>query len=213
MNDLLKYIADSIAASKRESALVIVDFQNDFVDGSLAVPGAKDLIIPIEWFITQVWYTADNVKYVFTKDSHPTNHCSFKENGGLWPSHCVENTTGSEFAFNGEFVDLFLPKLKHSYIELKKGFDPNQEEYSPFNVDVKSSEESEERYSKLTKLNDVDDFYVFGLATDYCVQNTAIDLKNCGFNVIVILDLCRGVDPVTTEAAIENMRANGIRVI
>ncbi len=213
MKDLLKYITNNIITSKSPTAILVVDFQNDFVDGSLAVPAAKELILPIEEFIIRLWYTADNVKYVFTKDVHPDDHCSFKENGGIWPKHCVENTHGAKFAFTTEFYNEFLPKLKNNLILFEKGQDLDREEYSPFNLEVKTLANLENRYLKLGQLNNIETFYVFGLATDYCVKNTAMDLVVAGFKVIVISDLCKGVDPETTKVAIEEMRAAGVIVL
>lgn len=213
MKDLLKYITNNIIESKSSTAILVVDFQNDFVDGSLAVSGAKELVLPIEEFIIRLWYTANNITYIFTKDVHPVQHCSFKENGGLWPAHCVEDTHGAEFAFTTEFIDEFLPKLENTMILFKKGQEEDREEYSPFNLEVKTRDLLENRYLKLGQINDIETFYVFGLATDYCVKNTTLDLVAAGFKVIVISDLCKGVDSETTKAAIEEMRAAGVIVL
>jgi len=206
-------IIKNIKFNDTKTAIVVVDVQNDFVDGLLAVPNAKDIILPIEVFIVNTYYKTSGTKFVFTRDMHPANHCSFKENGGLWPAHCVENTNGAEFAFSKEFINDFLPKISNDYIELKKGFESDQEEYSPFNNNVTYSKLAEERLMQLTKLNHIQDMYVFGLATDYCVKNTAIDLKNAGFNVFVISDLCKGVNPETTREAFEEMKSAGVVIL
>ena len=85
--DMLRNLIFNIDVTENPTGIVVVDFQNDFVDGSLAIIGAEELILPMEWFIVHAFYNIDRVKFIFTKDFHPENHCSFKENGGLWPMH------------------------------------------------------------------------------------------------------------------------------
>ena len=106
-----------------------------------------------------------------------------------------------------------MPKIDPWTVTINKGQDPEVEEYSPFNVNMMSTEALNERFKNLGKINGISDLYVVGLATDYCVKNTAIDLVKAGFKVTVILDLCLGVDPETTRSAIEEMKANGVNII
>ena len=73
-----------------KNVLLIVDPQNDFITGSLAVEGAKEKMMYLSDYINSVEYD-----YIFiTMDTHPENHMSFKENGGIWPKHCVAGTNG-----------------------------------------------------------------------------------------------------------------------
>ncbi|MEE3484058.1 MAG: NAD(+) synthase [Bacteroidales bacterium] len=134
-----------------KKVLAIVDAQNDFIDGSLGVGiekwnQAKKHILNL---IQQENYD----EIIFTKDCHPTNHCSFKENGGIWPSHCVEGSKGAE-------IDADLKNTELKYSVLSKGKDKDKEEYG---IDVLS------RHSNVTEL------HIVGLCYDYCVSSCAIE--------------------------------------
>jgi nicotinamidase/pyrazinamidase len=78
-------------------ALIVVDLQNDFLPGgALAVPHGEEVIAPLNHYIAA--FAARGLPVFATRDWHPLNHCSFKENGGPWPVHCVQNTPGAAFA-------------------------------------------------------------------------------------------------------------------
>ena len=77
-------------------SLIVVDMQNDFCPGgSLAVTDGDRIISDINKLILD--FTKEGCPVVFTRDWHPKNHCSFSENGGMWPVHCVAETEGAEF--------------------------------------------------------------------------------------------------------------------
>ena len=78
-------------------ALLIVDVQNDFLaGGSLAVPDGDGVLPPLNQWIER--FAANRLPVFATRDWHPPDHCSFKAQGGPWPSHCVANTMGAQFA-------------------------------------------------------------------------------------------------------------------
>ena len=196
-------------------ALIIADVQNDFCPGGpLAVPEG-DLVIPV---INRLQPHFDLV--VAMQDWHPADHGSFAANhpgravgevielGGLtqilWPVHCVQDTPGAEFH----------PGLDRSHVAkvFRKGTDPEIDSYSGF---------FDNGHRKSTGLGDylkgqgVDEVYVCGLATDYCVKFTALDAAGLGFATWCIEDASRGVNLKRDDVAqaIEHMRAQGIRVI
>lgn len=156
-------------------ALIIVDMQNDFVTGSLAVPGAQEIVLPINARARHA--TISDGIIIFTFDSHPKSHCSFIENGGMWPKHCVKGTDGGQLV--PELQDVF-----DDYgLAVYKGQLPDIEEYSGYNLDM-------ERYLKQYKVDAVE---VVGLAGNYCVKATADALKEAGYFVRINKELTRNV--------------------
>ncbi|MBI2450009.1 MAG: nicotinamidase [Candidatus Nealsonbacteria bacterium] len=182
-------------ADKKISALIVVDVQKCFCPGgALPVPHGDD-VVPV---INRIENAFDII--IFTKEGHPENHCSFKEYGGIWPKHGVKNTDGAKF-----HPELSLPS-KIRVMMIEKGTDPNKEAYSGFDgTDLE----------KLLKENGVKRVYVCGLATDYCVKETALDAKKVGFETYVIIDACRGVNAKHGDVAraIKEMKKAGIQII
>lgn len=166
--------------------LVIVDFQNDFVSGSLAVPDADKAILPTIDYGNAVLDAGGEV--VLTRDWHPANHSSFVGQGGPWPSHCVQGTPGAEF--RSEIRNAFPYARVFS-----KGQDPEREEYSGFmGVDYEGRDLGGYILTEHGPTPEVD---VAGLALEYCVKNTAYDMWTAGFFTQVILDATRPVDYIT----------------
>lgn len=178
---------------KKEGALIVVDVQNDFCpEGALPVPRG-DEVVPIINELVDLFNVV-----IFTQDWHPENHCSFIENGGSWPQHCVQRTRGAELRGNLNFPTDFTV--------VYKGTDPAKEAYSPF--------DGTPLQDVLWRLNEKK-LYICGLATDYCVKATALDARKAGFETFVIIDACRGVNVKEgdTERAIEEMQGAGIKII
>lgn len=194
-------------------ALIVVDLQNDFVPGgALGVPGG-DEITPI---VNRLMPRYDLV--VATQDWHPENHGSFAataEDIGtvvdlhglpqvLWPKHCIAGDDGADFVDGLE--------LDAIDIVFQKGTDPRIDSYSGL---------FDNGRKKATGLHDylqeksVTEAHVVGLATDYCVKFTALDLVDTGFKTVLIEDACRGVNlqPGDVDAAIADMKAAGIDVL
>lgn len=133
--------------------LVAVDLQNDFIDGSLAVPGAAD-VIPV---IKDAMGGYDMV--YFTLDWHSTGHCSFREQGGPWPVHCVHHTVGAALP------DGMLEGVDEGRVRfILKG--QRVEQYGAF-ADVTPS--TQDFFAP------GDEVTVCGIASEYCVAET---LKN-----------------------------------
>lgn len=162
--------------------LLIVDPQNDFITGSLAVPGAKAKMMKLASYNLQ--------QYDFicvTLDSHLENHCSFEINGGIWPTHCIYRTNGWNIP---EYLDNSLinyskwaGKLISYY---NKGTDASKEEYSIFD----NENDGFTLYTQIKELIHQDDLFidVCGIAGDYCVLETIKGLrKYIGDNYICVL--------------------------
>lgn len=144
------------------NALVIVDPQIDFISGSLAVPGATEAMdYLIYWMqIHQSAYT-----YIFVSmDQHPIDHCSFVEQGGGWPAHCVRYSRGAALypPLMQALQELKMRGKKLRFIE--KATEPNRDCYSAFADNVPSELLGAER------------IYLAGLAGDYCVAASQEDL-------------------------------------
>jgi nicotinamidase/pyrazinamidase len=173
-------------------ALLIIDFQNDFTSGgALAVPEGDDIAGPVR----RLAHGFDLV--VATRDWHPPDHASFEAQGGPWPVHCVQGTHGAEF--HPAMTDIDLDAV----VDVGKGRD--DEGYSGF-------EKSE--LAQILRDHDVDDVYVCGLATDYCVRASAIDARSEGFEVTVVEDAVRGVEVNQGDSrrALDDMRQAGARI-
>jgi nicotinamidase-related amidase len=173
-------------------ALVIVDFQNDFTppDGALAVPDGDAIAARVN----ELAGSDDFDLVVATRDWHPPDHGSFAERGGPWPVHCVRDTPGAQLhpALDAGLVDATIDK----------GQDPDMEGYSGFEGTA---------LEELLRDRGVDEVTVVGLATDYCVKNTAIDALRAGFQVTVDTNAVRGVDvqPGDSERALDELREAG----
>jgi nicotinamidase/pyrazinamidase len=176
-------------------ALIIVDYQNDFArpDGALSVPAGEE----VADHINALARSGDYELVLATRDWHPPDHGSFTEQGGIWPVHCVQGTPGAELhpALDPEPLDAIVDK----------GQDPGTEGYSAF--DATSLAET-------LRARGVDAVTVVGLATDYCVKNTALDALHEGFAVRVDRAGIRGVDvePGDSERALEELAAAGATV-
>ncbi len=160
-------------------ALIVVDMQNDFIDGSLAVPGAHEIIVPIQNYIREL-VESNNPPYIaFTADAHPKNHSSFAEHGGQWPSHCVRGTRGADLQFGLQAI-----QRAWNMPLFQKGRMQGKEEYSGL--------ENEALREELTRRG-VTEIDVCGLARNYCVEATATAAKALGYKVTVLEHLCRAV--------------------
>lgn len=177
----------------RDSALIVVDVQNDFCPGGALPVPQGDQVIPVLNSYLNKFAAADAPIYA-TRDWHPPDHVSFASQGGPWPSHCVQNTGGAEF-----HRDLQLPE---GAIVVSKATYPTKEAYSGF--DGTHLEASLQRRG-------VRRVFVGGLATDYCVKSTVLDARKRGFETVLLEDAIRGVDvkPGDSERAVDEMVENG----
>ena len=172
-------------------ALIIVDFQNDFTPGgALAVPEG-DTIAPK---LNELAASGDYDVVVATRDWHPADHSSFAEQGGPWPVHCVAGTQGAQL-----HADLDRSRID---VTVDKGQEVKTDGYSGFaGTDLEA----------LLRERGVTQVTVVGLATDYCVKNTALDALRAGFAVTVDSNAVRGVEvePGDSERALAEVRAAG----
>jgi nicotinamidase/pyrazinamidase len=177
------------------SALIIVDFQNDFTppDGALAVPAGDQIAARLNALAA----SGDFDLVVATRDWHPPDHSSFEAQGGPWPLHCVQGTPGAELHpdLDMERIDLVVDKGQASETEGYSGFEATD-------------------LGERLREHDVDSLLVVGLATDYCVKNTALDALREGFEVAVDPTAVRavGVQPGDSESALDELRAAGATV-
>ena len=174
-------------------ALLVVDVQNDFLPGgALAVPDG-DAVVPVLNRYIQA-FAERNLPVFLSRDWHPENHCSFKEQGGPWPPHCVAGTPGAAFA-----SDLEYPP---GSTVVDKAQTPEREAYSDFD---------ETDLARDLRERGVERVFVGGLATDYCVLYTVKDALSHGFEVFLLMDAIRAVNvqPDDGERAIEEMQDLG----
>lgn len=157
-------------------ALIIADIQNDFLPGgALGIAGGDRIIPALQAYITR--FQSHNLPIVLTQDWHPVNHCSFREQGGPWPVHCIAGSLGS------------LPPSNFSApptaIIVRKAMSPEKEAYSAFQDTTLHGQ---------LRAQGVRRVFVGGLATDYCVLNTVKDALALGYGVCLLLDGIQAVN-------------------
>ena len=183
---------------KKPAAIVVVDVQNDFVEGgSLAVSGGRALVPRINEFVRA---REKNALVIFTMDWHPANHKQFKINGGIWPVHCAQGTPGAELVSS-----LYVPDGAEI---VRKGTQPELDGYSGF----EGKNARAQTLQEILHARGVKKVYVCGLATDHCVRATALDATASGYDVHVLADLVAGVDKAKSEAALAELAAKGASV-
>jgi nicotinamidase/pyrazinamidase len=176
--------------------LIVVDVQNDFCPGgTLAVPDGDKVVEPLNRLIREFLDKGEMV--VKSRDWHPSVTKHFAAYGGVWPLHCVQGTYGAEF--HKDLID------DERIVIISKGLG-DEDCYSAFDgTDL----------AEQLRRNNVEEIYVGGLATDYCVKNTVLDgLKN-GFKVKAIAEAMRPVDLQEGDGdrAIEEMKEAGAEIL
>ncbi len=177
---------------EKNRLLIIVDPQVDFTLGTLRVDGGKEAMDRLAH-----WLKTTNIDFqvlVVTEDCHPTDHCSFIENGGPFPAHCVACTDGAEIykpvmdAFN-----LYVNDNDSDFCFLTKGEDKDTEEFSGL-----SSDDNRETFRDILDSFDIDEVWIAGLATDYCVLETLKDIVSVteedGTEIVVMYNCIAAVD-------------------
>lgn len=188
----------------RETALIVVDVQNDFADpeGSLYVAEGETIVPLINAEIDRS-LSADG-KVFYTQDWHPASTPHFEKDGGTWPVHCVRDTWGAELH----------PHLQVEGEVVRKGTG-GEDGYSGFTVrDPSSGAEDSTRLEDLLRSAGITKVTVVGLATDYCVKETALDALRKGFETRVPAATTRAVnlDPGDGHKALEDLRHGGATV-
>jgi nicotinamidase/pyrazinamidase len=185
------------------TALLVVDMQNDFGDpkGSLYVKGGEELVPLVNWEIERA--RNGGALIVYSQDWHPESTPHFQKDGGIWPVHCVGDTWGSEF----------LPGLDVAPAAevLRKGTG-GEDGYSVFTVrDPTSGEQAPTRLEQILREHGIERVVLVGIATDYCVKETALDALRLGFDTEVVTEGIRAVDvePGDGDRALETIKEAG----
>ncbi|MDB5541731.1 MAG: Nicotinamidase [Devosia sp.] len=199
---------------RSDDLLLVVDLQYDFLPGGrLAVAGGDEIIIPIN----RLGRRFENV--VMTQDWHPAGHISFASSHSganpfevielpygpqvLWPDHCVQGTPGAGFS-----ADIELP---HTQLVIRKGYHEVVDSYSGFQEADRKTRTGLEGYLRERGIRRL---LIAGLATDFCVNWTAVDAVAAGFETYVIEDACRAIDTGGSLAkAWRDMNAAGVQRI
>ncbi|MGG1948220.1 bifunctional nicotinamidase/pyrazinamidase [Trinickia sp. NRRL B-1857] len=178
----------------KHSVLIVVDVQNCFTTGGTLAIKDGEQVVPV---INRVGKAFENV--VMTQDWHPHGHASFASSYPgkkpfesvrlsygtqvLWPDHCVQGTTDAALR-----ADLDLPQAE---LIVRKGYHRDVDSYSAF---LEADRHTSTGLAAYLNAHGIRQVFVVGLATDFCVANTAIDARAAGFDVYVIEDATRAVD-------------------
>jgi nicotinamidase/pyrazinamidase len=183
--------------TEKRKALIVVDVQNDFCPGgSLAVANGDEVVAPLNQLIKEF---LDRGEPVFkTRDWHPAKAKHFTAYGGIWPVHCVQNTPGAEF--HADLSD--DPRIA----VISKGIDESADGYSAFDGTG---------LAQVLRAQRIEEVWVGGLATDYCVKHTVLDARREGFEVKALANAMRAVNVKPTDGAqaIAEMRNAGAKIV
>ena len=176
----------------KNDALMIVDVQNDFCPGGALPINEGDRVIPVinDWIQEAIKH---NIPVVASRDWHPRSHISFKQEGGKWPPHCLQDTHGAMFR-----EELKLPS---STVVVTKGVRFDQDQNSAF--DQTGLEEYMARKG-------IKRLFITGLALDVCVLATALDARKLDLDVVLVLEATRPVSPENGAYAMKRMTDAGV---
>ena len=192
-------------------ALIVIDVQNDFCPGgALAVDGGDQIVEGVNALM------AEHEVVVLTQDWHPAGHSSFASSHGgrapfdviempygpqvLWPDHCIQGSLGAAF-----HPDLTTDRAQ---MIVRKGFNPQIDSYSAF---FENDHETPTGLHGYLQTRGIERLTMVGLATDFCVNFSAVDAAKLGYQVTVREDLCRAIDlDGSLKAAREGMAAAGV---
>ncbi len=195
-------------------ALIVVDVQNDFCPGGLLAVADGDAVVdPINAMM------GDFDAVILTQDWHPRDHASFAENHAgaapfsttqmdygtqvLWPTHCVQGSTGADFhdRLNTNRADLVI----------RKGFRAAIDSYSAF---FENDQTTKTGLAGYLQNRGITDLTFAGLATDFCVAWSALDARKEGFNAQLVLSASRAIDlEGSLDAALANLKAAGVTLV
>lgn len=176
-------------------ALIVVDVQNDFLPGGrLAVPEGDRILPVVNEYLDR--FVASGSPVYASRDWHKED----SEHFHAWPPHCIQGSQGATFP-----EELALPTEARI---ISKGMEGDG--YSAFEGILDRGE----GLGDSLKRDDVQELYLCGLATDYCVRATALEACRLGYRVTVLIDACLGVNlkPHDSEAAIAEMVGAGARL-
>lgn len=210
---------DALDTDPGRTALLVVDVQPDFLPGGALAVGEGDRIL--EGIRTLMESDRFEVR-VATQDWHPPDHLSFASNHEdreemdvidlydheqiLWPDHCVQGSPGAELA-----VDMPWERVMAI---VRKGTDPKVDSYSAFrnNWDP-DGERPKTGLAGYLRERGVEHVVLCGLARDFCVKWSGEDAADEGFDVTVVWDLTRPVDPDSNAAVRRDLEEAGVRIV
>jgi len=182
------------------TALVLVDVQNDFCPGGALAVTDGDRVVPVLNEYARRVHDAGGAVFA-SRDWHPVDTMHFQARGGPWPPHCVQDTPGAAF-----HPDLEPPD---GAVVITKGDDRRDHGYSAF----EGTDPDGRPFADALGAAGVRRVLIGGLATDYCVLNTALDARRHGLDTVLLLDAIRGIDlePGDVARAIDRMMRAGVR--
>jgi nicotinamidase/pyrazinamidase len=188
------------------TALLVVDVQNDFADpdGSLFVSGSDAVVAEVNREVEAA--SAAGAVVVYTQDWHPPSTPHFAKDGGIWPVHCVGGTWGAQFHPHLRVVE---------GSELVRKGTGGEDGYSAFSVrDPTSGQVRATDLDDVLRRRGVGRLVVAGLATDYCVKETALDAARRGLATTVLSALVAAVDlePGDGDRALQEIAGAGVAV-
>lgn len=185
-----------------ETALLIVDVQNDFCPGGALPVPEGDQVVPVLNRAIERFQQGGGL-IIASRDWHPARSTHFAAYGGKWPVHCVQDTEGAAF-----HPQLRLPA---EAVVVSKGTGENEDGYSAFEARTDDGTPLED----LLREKGVRRLVVGGLATDYCVRASVLGALERGFEVLVLRDAIRGVDvqPGDSERALAEMQQKGAKLV
>ncbi|MDE3242003.1 MAG: isochorismatase family protein [Nitrospirota bacterium] len=177
---------------ERGDALFVADIQNDFLPGgSLAVPRGHEIVSVLLHYLAL--FQSHSLPIFAGRDWHPADHCSFRDQGGIWPPHCIAGSIGADAP-----PDFPLPP---SVVIVHKATASDQEAYSAFEGTTLDAALHAQGVRRL---------FIGGIATDYCVLNTVKDALALGYAVVLLRDAIRSVNVHPDDGA--NAEAEMLRL-
>jgi len=199
--------------NNKNTALLMIDIQNDFCPGGALAVNEGDKVVDV---VNDM--QADYPVLVLTQDWHPQNHSSFAANHPgkepftmvkmpygdqvLWPTHCVQGSEGAQFHKN--------LKTDSADMIIRKGFRPQIDSYSAF---FENDQKTPTGLAGYLKERGVENVVLTGLATDFCVNFSALDAIKCGFRATLVENACRAIDmDGSLASAIKAMKNAGVEI-
>ncbi|WP_035012153.1 isochorismatase family protein [Corynebacterium jeikeium] len=208
-----------MVSTQAKDAIIVVDVQNDFVDGSLGTDRGLEVARGINAWLGGLVHAegeeaeasdgssvASRPLIVGTKDWHIKPEGHFAPEGeepdykDTWPVHCVADTHGAQVCaeLNPELVDVWFHKGEYTAA------------YSGFEGHLAGEEQTLQQW---LNSHEVENVTIVGIATDFCVRATALDALNAGFHVRVIEQLCSAVTEQGGKSAIQELEDAGAEII
>lgn len=198
----------------KNTALILVDLQNDFMPaGQLAVPQGDEVVaVANQWMLhfdlvvaTQDWHPHDHLSFASQYSQHRIGDQILlnEQEQILWPDHCLQNSFGAEFAaqLNKNGIHHVIQKGMRRHVDSYSGFFDNCRQHST-------------GLHELLQSYDIQQLYIMGLATDYCVKYTALDARALGYQISLLQEGCRAVNLAKgdDERAIAELVAAGVLI-